>query len=178
MDGARLFHAAAYLDTTASQLCQYADSVMFCVSKGLGAPIGSLLCSTEDFCKKARENRKLFGGVMRQAGVAAAPAIYALENNIERLREDIENTSVIYDMLKGKMKKIGIQEEVQTNIIMLDLSKAGIYAEEFCEIAEKKGLLMRPFRSLVKVRMVLYKGITRQDAVRAAEIVLEIDRSL
>ena len=82
MDGARLFHAAAYLDTTASQLCQYADSVMFCVSKGLGAPIGSLLCSTEDFCKKARENRKLFGGVMRQAGVASAPAIYALENNI------------------------------------------------------------------------------------------------
>ncbi len=65
-----------------------------CVSKGLGAPVGSLLCGTEAFCAKARADRKLFGGVMRQAGIVAAPAIYALEHNVERLTEDIENAAI------------------------------------------------------------------------------------
>ncbi|MBQ6833218.1 MAG: aminotransferase class I/II-fold pyridoxal phosphate-dependent enzyme [Lachnospiraceae bacterium] len=178
LDGARLFHAAVYLNTTADQICQYADSVMFCVSKGLGAPVGSLLCGTETFCKNARVTRKLFGGVMRQVGVVAAPAIYALKNNITRLTEDIENTKIIHTMLKGNLTKVAIQDEVQTNMIMLDLTKTGVDAESFCQKAKELGLLIRPFRSNVKVRMVLYKGITSQDAVNAANIIIELDRSL
>lgn len=106
MDGARLFHAAAHLHTTVKQVCQYVDTVMFCVSKGLGAPVGSLLCGTEAFCAKARANRKLFGGVMRQAGVVAAPAIYALEHNVERLTEDIENAQYVHQQLSGKLHKV------------------------------------------------------------------------
>ena len=178
LDGARLFHAAAHLNVTVDQICQYADSVMFCISKGLGAPVGSLLCGTAEFCLEARKMRKLFGGVMRQAGVIAAPALYALEHNIERLNEDIENTRLIHQMLNGQLHKIGMQKDVQTNILMLDLSNAGIYAEEFCARAKEMGLLIRPVRTQYKVRLVLYKGISRQNAVDAANIILKLDHSL
>ena len=178
LDGARLFHAAAHLGVPASDICRYVDSVMFCVSKGLGAPVGSLLCGTAAFCSKARGTRKLLGGVLRQGGVVAAPAIYALEHNVERLREDIDNARLIHSMLKGKLRKLILQEEVQTNIVMLDLSQAGIYAPEFCARAKEMGLHIRPIRNNVRVRLVLYKGITRQDAVTAANIILALDEAL
>lgn len=178
LDGARLFHAAAHLGVTADQICQYVDSVMFCVSKGLGAPVGSLLCSTTAFCARARDTRKLLGGVLRQGGVVAAPAIYALEHNVRRLQEDIDNAQLIHSMLKGNLHKLKLQEEVQTNIVMLDLSQAGIYADAFCARAKEMGLHIRPIRNNYRVRMVLYKGITRQDAIAAANIILELDKSL
>lgn len=178
MDGARLFHAAAHLHTTVKQVCQYVDTVMFCVSKGLGAPVGSLLCGTEVFCAKARANRKLFGGVMRQAGVVAAPAIYALEHNVERLTEDIENAQYVHQQLSGKLHKVRLQEEVQTNILMLNLTDAGILADEFCKRAKERGLLIRPIRNQYRVRLVFYKGITRKDAEEAAAILLALDSEL
>lgn len=178
LDGARLFHAAAHLQVPAEQICRHVDSVMFCVSKGLGAPVGSLLCGSADFCRRARETRKLLGGGMRQAGVIAAPAIYALEHNMARLTEDIQHTKLIYDMLHGRLSKIGLQKEVQTNILMLDLSETGIDAEEFCARAKEKGLLIRPVRNSVRVRLVLYKGITCQDASAAANVILALDREL
>lgn len=178
LDGARLFHAAAHLQTTADQICQYVDSVMFCVSKGLGAPVGSLLCGTKEFCAKARATRKLLGGVMRQGGVVAAPAIYALEHNVERLGEDIANARLIHSLLQGKLHKLILQEEVQTNILMLDLSQAGILAGEFCARAKAMGLHIRPIRNNYRVRLVLYKGITRQDAEAAANIILALDSAL
>ena len=178
LDGARLFHAAAALNTTAAELCRYVDSVMFCVSKGLGAPVGSLLCGTREFCARARTTRKLLGGVMRQAGVVAAPALYALEHNVERLGEDIEHARLAHRLLRGKLKKVGLQEEVQTNILMLDLTHAGIEAAPFCQRAKEKGLLIRPVRNNVRVRLVFYKGITRQDAVDAANIILALDQEL
>ena len=178
LDGARLFHAAAYLKVKASEICAYVDSVMFCVSKGLGAPVGSLLCGTKEFCQQARGTRKLLGGVMRQGGVVAAPAIYALEHNIERLSEDIENTQYVYEKLHGKLKKVALQKEVQTNILMLDLTNTGILAPEFCDRAKKLGLLIRPVLNDYRVRLVFYKGITREDAEQAAKIILELDSQL
>lgn len=178
LDGARLFHAAAYLKVTAAQLCAYVDSVMFCVSKGLGAPVGSLLCGTKEFCRQARATRKLLGGVMRQGGVIAAPAIYALEHNIDRMPEDIENARYVYDRMKGRVKKLILQEEVQTNILMIDLDDAGILAPEFCARAKEKGLLIRPVLNDRRVRLVFYKGIHREDAEKAAQILLELDSEL
>lgn len=178
LDGARLFHAAAHLSTSVDTICQYVDSVMFCVSKGLGAPVGSLLCGTTDFCRKARETRKMLGGVMRQAGIIAAPAIYALENNISRLSEDIYNARLVHSKLYGKLCKVIIQDQVQTNIVMLDLSNAGINAKEFCSRAKALGLHIRPIRNDYRVRLVFYKGISRQDAESAANIILELDKSL
>ena len=149
---------------------------MFCVSKGLGAPVGSLLCGTRKFISEAKEMRKLLGGAMRQAGIIAAPAIYALKHNVERLREDNENAQFCASLLKD-LKKVKAQQNVQTNIMMLDMEGAGITPQEFCARAKERGLLIRPIIGSF-VRLVFYKGITRSDAERAAAIVREIDGEL
>jgi len=176
MDGARLFNAAAYLKVSAKEICAYVDSVMFCVSKGLGAPIGSLLCGTTEFISEAKNNRKLLGGALRQGGIAAAPAIYALEHNIERLSED-NNNAVLCASLLQDLNKIKVQSNVQTNILMLDLEEAGISPEEFCKRAKAAGLLIRPILKN-SVRLVFYKGITEEDAKESADIIRELASEL
>jgi len=172
MDGARLFNAAAYLQVSAKEICSYVDSVMFCVSKGLGAPIGSLLCGNTEFIIAAKNNRKLLGGALRQAGIAAAPAIYALEHNIERLSEDNKNAVLCASLLQD-INKIKVQSNVQTNILMLDLEEAGISPEEFCARAKNAGLLIRPILKN-SVRLVFYKGITEEDAKESANIIRKL----
>lgn len=173
MDRARIFNAAAYLGTTVKELVQYTDSLMFCVSKGLGAPVGSLLCGTKKFIGSAKATRKLLGGAMRQAGIIAAPALYALEHNVERINEDNENAQYCASLLKD-LRKIKGQKRVGTNIIMLDTEGAGVTPQWFCMEAEKRGLLLRPIIGSF-VRLVFYKGITRKDAEQAASIIREID---
>ena len=91
MDGARIFNAAVKLGVPVASLAAYADSITFCLSKGLGAPVGSVLCGTREFVKEAHRNRKILGGGMRQAGILAAAGIYALENMVDRLSEDHAN---------------------------------------------------------------------------------------
>src|SRR6185312_3793057 len=91
MDGARIFNAATALGVPASDIARHVDSVMFCISKGLSAPVGSVLVGSADFIKRARRNRKVLGGSMRQAGVIAAAGLYALDNMIDRLAEDHAN---------------------------------------------------------------------------------------
>jgi len=176
MDGARLFNALAHLGVSAKTLCQYTDSVMFCVSKGLGAPIGSLLCGTKAFIQQARENRKLMGGNLRQGGIAAAPAIYALEHNIERLAEDNTHAALCGEALYD-LKKVKVQADVQTNILMLDLAAADITPVDFCAKAKKYGLLIRPILD-TSVRLVFYNAITREDAIEAANIIKMLDSEL
>ena len=99
--------------------CKYVDSVMFCISKGLGAPIGSLVCCSEAFSMKIRDKRKLLGGAMRQAGVIAAPGMYALTHNIERLAEDNANAAYAAEQLKD-LKNTKVYGKVMSNIIVLD----------------------------------------------------------
>lgn len=177
MDGARLFHAAAALNVPVREITQYVDSVMFCISKGLGAPVGSLLCSTKAQIAKARDIRKILGGGMRQAGVIAACGTYALQHNVERLKEDIDNAKLTDSLLRGKLQKLVLQDEVQSNIVVLDLCNTKVTPSEFCNMAESKGLLIRPVLSHC-VRLVFFKGTTKQDAIEAAEIILELDKNL
>jgi threonine aldolase len=172
LDGARVFHAAAGLKVAVSEITQYVDAVMFCLSKGLGAPVGSLICGTHELISKARELRKLLGGGMRQAGIMAAPGIYALQHHVERLSEDIENTKIVFDKLNGKLSKIVPQKEVQTNILNLQLSSL-----EFCRMARDTGLLIGPI-SDDSVRLVFYKGIDSSAAEKAAEIILALDKMI
>lgn len=177
MDGARLFHAAAALGVEAKEITQYVDSVMFCISKGLGAPVGSLLCSTHEQIKKAREIRKTLGGGMRQAGIIAAPGIYALQHNVKRMREDIENAQLAANLMRGKLHNIILQDEVQSNIVVLNLSKASVSPSKFCQMAEEKGLLIKTVLQ-DSVRLVFYKGITETDTRKAAEIILALDKEI
>ena len=177
MDGARLFHAAAALNVPVKEITQYTDTVMFCISKGLGAPVGSLLCGSKEQITKARNIRKILGGGMRQAGIIAACGIYALKHNVLRLKEDIENAKLTASIMRGKLKNLVLQEKVESNIVVLDLSKTNLTPSEFCNIAESKGLLIRPVLSHC-VRLVFFKGNTSKDAELAAKVILDIDNDL
>lgn len=177
MDGARLFHAAASLGVPAKEITQYVDSVMVCISKGVGAPVGSVLCSTKAQIAKAREIRKIIGGGMRQAGVIAAPGIYALKHDLPRMKDDIANARLTASLLKGKLQKLTMQDEVQSNILVLDCSKASVTPAEFCTLAERRGLLIKTVLKAC-VRLVYYKGITSEDARQAAEIILALDKEI
>jgi threonine aldolase len=174
LDGARLFNAAGALGVDPKEICRHADSVMFCLSKGLGAPIGSLLCGSADFIRRALNTRRMLGASMRQCGVIAAPGIYALKHNIERLKEDADNAKYAAALLEG-LKKAEAQKDVQTNIVNIDVSRSGLKAREYAGLLKKEGLLALPVSGNF-IRLVFYKGITRQDAEEAAAIFRKLDQ--
>lgn len=169
MDGARLFNAAVKLGISARELCASVDSVMFCISKGLGAPIGSIVCGSRDFIRKVRETRKLLGGGMRQVGVIAAPGYYALQHNIDRLREDHENAATFADEIV-QSDKISLQREtVQTNIVIIDISKTGQKADQLTTALQDRGLKC----SIIDdshIRAVFHLGVSREDTTEAVRI--------
>ena len=142
MDGARLFNAAAALNKSPREICRYADTVMFCLSKGLGAPMGSLLCCNEDFAAEAVKTKKLLGGNMRQAGVMAACGLYALKHNIPDLKKDHKRAKRLASELRCSLKKARVVNDVQTNIIVLDVSRTGLTAEAYIELGKQKGIWM------------------------------------
>ncbi len=173
-DGARIFNAAVALKTDVKNLVKDCDSVMFCVSKGLSAPIGSLLGGDEEFIDKARQNRKLLGGGMRQAGIIAAPAIIAIENMVDRLREDHENARILAE----EMAQIGVFDllPVETNIIIFELNRLGISAPEFANILKTKGILAYSREQIV--RFVTHRGVTRDDVEYALVQIEDIVNTL
>ena len=123
LDGARLFNAAVALGVEAKELAQYSDSVMVCLSKGLCAPVGSVLCGSEEFIEKARKNRKLLGGGMRQAGLVAACGIIALEKMVDRLKDDHDNAKYMAQRL-NKMKGVKVlMDNVDVNMVFFKLDK-------------------------------------------------------
>lgn len=117
LDGARLFNACIAAGYSARDFCSYVDSVSICLSKGLGAPLGSVLCGNEQFIKSSRRIRKLFGGGMRQAGYMAACGIFALQNNIDRLEQDHKHAYELAETLQ-ELKLADEIKSVQTNIIL------------------------------------------------------------
>jgi threonine aldolase len=122
LDGARIFNAAVALGVDAKILSKSVDSVSFCLSKGLSAPVGSLLCGNKTFVDRARKYRKMLGGGMRQAGILAAAGIVALNTMIDRLAEDHTNAKRLYQGLASIRGIIPAQDNVPTNIVMFDIS--------------------------------------------------------
>ena len=139
LDGARLFNAAAALGTDAARLAREVDSVMCCLSKGLGAPVGSMLAGSEAFIEDAHRVRKLFGGGMRQAGMVAAPGLLALENRT-RLAEDHENARRLAEGV-GAIQGLSAREP-ETNIVLVETAEP---AEAFLERCEREDVLGVPF---------------------------------
>ena len=139
LDGARIFNAAIALGVPACVLTKNVDSVSFCLSKGLSAPIGSLLCGSKDFIERARKWRKMLGGGMRQAGIIAAAGIVALETMVDRLGEDHANARRLAQGLAGIQGIILAQDSIPTNIVMFDLSPE-LPVGEFIEGLEKVGV--------------------------------------
>jgi threonine aldolase len=172
MDGARLMHAVIALDITAKEICQYADTVSFCLSKGLGAPVGSMLCGTSEFILKARKVRKMLGGGMRQAGILAAAGLYALDNNIQRLADDHNNAAKISETLASTSWADIDPELVDTNIIIF--STPGTDAELIVEKLAASGILCFSVGSEA-IRMVTHLDISNEDTDEICSIIRELD---
>ena len=159
LDGARLWNALVARGEKPSAYGETFDSISICLSKGLGAPVGSLLLGKQDFIKQARRVRKVFGGGMRQAGYLAAAGIYALEHNIERLTEDHEHAKQIGDALTKK-SFVGTIMPVETNILIFEV-KGPLSPAEFCKKLQLHRILCLAI-SPTQVRMVTHLDITKE----------------
>ncbi len=173
LDGARIFNAAVALGESVAELTRPFDSVMFCLSKGLGAPVGSMIVGDRDFIERARIVRKMLGGGMRQAGVLAAAGLIALEKMPERLHEDHANARLLAEGL-AELPGIDINpENVPTNIIIIDIAGTGMEAVEFTEKLKQRGVLALGI-SRYQVRMVTHYDVTREDCLRALKVMRDI----
>ena len=173
LDGARIFNAATALGVDVREIGRYADSVMFCLSKGLSAPVGSMLVGTADFIRRARIARTRLGGAMRQAGVIAAAGLVALKEMIGRLREDHENARMLAEGL-AKIDGVNIDlEKIETNMIMVDTRPLGLEAGEFAHELSKRNVKVSVY-GLYTIRFVTNKDVTRDDVMFAVEAVEDL----
>lgn len=167
LDGARIFNAAAYLGVDASEIAKYADSVMFCLSKGLCAPVGSILVGSSEFIRNARLKRKMMGGSMRQAGVLAAAGIIALEKMTQRLKEDHERAIQLASLLNRIPGLNVAMEDVQINMVFVRFSRP-VDPVELTEKLRSDGILVNPPEDGV-MRLVTHYYIDSEKVERAAE---------
>jgi threonine aldolase len=166
LDGARIFNAAVAFGVNVKTLTQYADTVQFCLSKGLSAPVGSLVVGPRDFIEQARRARKLVGGGTRQAGIIAAAGIVALETMVERLVEDHENARYLAEML-ADLPGIKLDPTtIKTNLIIFGIEPNGLTASELAERVKHDGVLLQP-RGSYTLRAATHYGITRADVETA-----------
>ncbi len=162
MDGARIFNASVALDESVADLTRRCDSVMFTLSKGLGAPVGSMLLGSKDFIADARVWRKRLGGGMRQIGILAAAGLIALEDGPKRMNEDHENARRLADGV-AEISGISIdRESVQTNIVIFDILGTGKTSAEICAKLREAGVLAIGI-SDTQIRMVTHLDISRED---------------
>lgn len=173
LDGARVFNAAVALGRPVAEITKKFDSVMFCLSKGLGAPVGSMLVGSKAFIEKARVYRKALGGGMRQAGIIAAAGLIALENMPARLHEDHANAKFL---AQGLAEVPGIRIDpatVQTNIVIFDMSGTGMNADEFTAKLGERGVLAGAVNP-EKVRFVTHMDVGKAGCERALDVVRKI----
>jgi threonine aldolase len=176
LDGARLFNAAVALGVPAAALCERVDTVSFCFSKGLSAPVGSVLCGDAEVIQRARKWRKMLGGGMRQAGVLAAAGIVALETMVERLQEDHDNARRLAERLASLPGLILDLNTVMTNIVRFDLA-ARYSPEEFTARALERGVKVSRLGGN-QFRVVTNRMISADDVDEAGAILEEVLQGL
>ncbi len=172
LDGARVFNAAVALRVPAAELVAPVDSVTFCLSKGLGAPVGSIICGTREYITRARKIRKMLGGGMRQVGVLAAPGLVALEQNVERLAEDHANARRLAEGL-AEIPGIAVEpERVRTNIVFFDIGGLDMEPEVFSREIEARGIRLNG--GTTKVRAVTSYEVTARDIEDTLEAIGQV----
>ncbi|MGH2472354.1 MAG: GntG family PLP-dependent aldolase [Candidatus Limnocylindria bacterium] len=175
LDGARIFNAAVALGVDARELCAPVDTVQFCFSKGLAAPVGSILCGSAETIAKARRVRKLLGGAMRQAGVIAAAALVGLEEMRDRLADDHRNAKAF---AKGLAEIRGIRidaDRVVTNIVSFEVDPAWMDAGAFAKACAEQGLrISRYLGSSPRLRAVTHHGVETKDIADALALVASV----
>ena len=170
LDGARVFNAAVHLGQNVAEMTKKFDSVQFCLSKGLGAPIGSMIVGSRDFIERCRVIRKLLGGGMRQVGVVAAAGLVALEEGPKRLHIDHENAQLLAQGL-AQIPRIRVRpEKVQTNIVIFDVSETGLTPAQFLRRLAERQVLGGPVDAR-RVRMVTHLDVDRGDIEQALRII-------
>lgn len=169
MDGARLFNAATALNVDASEITKYVDSVMFCLSKGLCAPVGSIVAGSAEFIERARKNRKLLGGGMRQAGFLAAAGIIALEKMAGRLNVDHANARYLAEKL-SKMNGVSIDlSSVEINMVFFRLDRPQALKDSLPDKMLEKGIKINGEEDGM-FRFVTQNGVNREDIDRVLEV--------
>ncbi len=169
LDGARLFNAAIALGVSSADIAGHADTVCFCVSKGLSAPVGSILCGDREFIERARSYRRMVGGNLRQAGPLAAAGIVALETMVDRLAEDHRSARRLAQALHRIDAGLCDPKDVETNLVRVDTSASGRRAAQWSADLEAKGLRVSPADMHV-LRFVTHRHITVTDVDTAAGI--------
>ncbi|NIT57586.1 MAG: low-specificity L-threonine aldolase [Phycisphaerae bacterium] len=176
LDGARIFNAAVALEVDVKELTRNVDSVSFCLSKGLSAPVGSVVCGSSEFIAEARRSRKVLGGGMRQAGIIAAAGIVAVERMVERLKEDHANVRRLaegIDKIEGLSIDLAV---VQTNIIYFELVSEKVDVQTFLTQLGEKGIKLLRLGGPRRFRVVTHYGIEAEDieiSLKAMREVLE-----
>src|SRR5438067_7893284 len=173
LDGARIFNAATYLGEDVAQMTKKFDSVQFCLSKGLGAPVGSMIVGTREFIERCRSIRKMLGGGMRQAGILAAAGLIALEKGPKRLQIDHDNARVLATQLAAIPGITLNPAKVKTNIVIFDAKKSGWSSSDFLQAIAKRNVLAVPVDN-ERVRMVTHLDVDRNDVEKAATVVQEV----
>jgi len=171
MDGARLMNAVVATGISASTYAAHFDSVWIDFTKNLGAPVGAVLAGSKEFIKEAWNHKQRLGGAMRQAGIIGAAALYALDNNIERLKEDHDNAKFLATGL-AEIKGISV-EPVETNMVFFDVSGLGITPQEFCQKLETKGVQVGAIWPSW-VRAVTHLSVSRAQIEEALEMMQEV----
>jgi threonine aldolase len=168
LDGARLWNAHKATGVSLKAYASTADSVSVCFSKGLGAPVGSALLGSREFVEEARHNRKRYGGAMRQAGIIAAGALYALEHNVDRLVEDHVNAATLAKLL-SEVPGLQITHPVQTNILVVAFCGLGVGADRAVAALKEEGVLCG-MATADRVRFVTHLDVSAEAVRRAGEI--------
>jgi threonine aldolase len=171
VDGARLFNSAVAQNMTADKLVKDVDSVQICLSKGLSAPVGSIIAGTEEFIYEGHRMRKKLGGGMRQAGVIAAPGIIAIEKMVDRLKEDHDNAALLFDRL-SQIPELRIVKP-DTNIVFVYVDGLGITSAEFSEALREKGIWVYGAYG-TRTRFVLNRMVNREDTLFVADSIEDV----
>jgi threonine aldolase len=173
LDGARIFNAAVALGVDAAKIAAHADSVCFCVSKGLSAPVGSLLCGSAAFVERARHFRRMLGGAMRQSGVVAAAGIVALETMVERLREDHDHARRLAEGFQAIDRSLVDAAGIETNIVRVDISGSGRSAQQWVKELAAEGVATSDYgRS--QLRFVTHRHIGAAEVEQAVAAVRRV----
>lgn len=173
LDGARLFNAAAALGVAAAEIASYFDSVMFCLSKGLSAPVGSILAGSKGFIAEALRHRKRLGGAMRQAGVLAAAGLVAMKDMVDRIPEDHRNARLLGEGLKALPGHDVDLRTVQTNMVSVDVRGLGITAAEYVAKLTERGIEASA-RPPWQVRFVTHRHVSQADVAAAINAAAQI----
>lgn len=173
LDGARLWNACVATGIKPDEYARHVDSVSVCLSKGLGAPVGSVIAGSREFIAEARRYRKIFGGGMRQAGLLAAAGMYALRNNISRLADDHEKAGLLAREL-AQIRGIGIDvDSVHTNIVIANVEATGKTPPEILEMLKGQGVLFSQ-GTYNSIRAVTHMDVSMDDVRRAASVMREM----